>query len=224
MTDQKKNGYWMNLQLFADGDEGGENSNLDGEQAGENGDQEEDQSQEDKTYTKEELEAMLQAETDRKVTKALETAKQKWQQEEQKKVKQAEELAKLTEQERTNREFEIQKQAFEEEKQKFEMERLALEAEKTLVGKNLSIEFARFLVAVDADQTHENISNFEKLYRKDLEKAVDDKIKGRTPKGNGDGKGYAGKKIADMTSDERIKFKHENPALYEQMRNTELNK
>lgn len=219
--------YKMNLQLFAEGDEGVENLNPDGEQTGgDNGDGSEtgQDSLEGKTYTKEEMEALVQAETDRKVTKALETARQKWQQEEQKKVKQAEELAKLTENERTNREFELQKQAFEEEKQKFEMERLALEAEKILVSKNLSVDFARFLVAVDADQTHENIGAFEKQWQKALEKAVDDKIKGKTPKGNGDGKGLAGKKIKDMTSDERIRFKHENPALYEQMRNAEINK
>ena len=57
------------------------------------------QNQDNKSYTQEELDKMLQAETDRKVSKALETAKAKWEQEFSQKLEieksEAEKLAKL---------------------------------------------------------------------------------------------------------------------------------
>jgi len=137
-----------------------------------------------KTYTEDEVKAQVQAETDRKVTKALETAKAKWLEEEQAKLKQAEELAKLSEKERLAKELEIQRNEFEQEKSKFQRERLTLQTEKDLISKDMPAEFAPFVVADTAEQTLININTLQASWQAAIEKAIDDKVKGRTPSGN----------------------------------------
>ena len=137
-----------------------------------------------KTFTEDEVRAQVQAETDRKVTKALETARVKWAEEEQAKVKQAEELAKLSEKERAAKELEIQRTEFEQEKSKFQRERLTLQTEKDLISKDMPAEFAPFVVADTAEQTLININTLQASWQAAIEKAIDDKVKGRTPSGN----------------------------------------
>ena len=162
----------MNLQLFA------EDTTTEAETT------EVDAVEQVKTYTEDEVKAQVQAETDRKVTKALETAKAKWLEEEQAKLKQAEELAKLSEKERLAKELEIQRNEFEAEKSKFQRERLTLQTEKDLISKDMPAEFAPFVVADTAEQTLININTLQASWQAAIEKAIDDKVKGRTPSGN----------------------------------------
>ena len=172
-----------------------------------------------KTYTEDELKAQIQAETDRKVTKALETAKAKWLEEEQAKVKQAEELAKLSEKERAAKELEIQRNEFEQEKSKFERERLTLQTEKDLISKDMPAEFAPFVVAETAEQTLININTLQASWQAAIEKAIDDKVKGRTPTGNAAATTGAVTKeqFNKMTYLERLELKQKNIKLYESL-------
>lgn len=167
----------MNLQLFAE-DTGADVSNNT-----QNVETPPDTT-EVKTYTEDELKAQIQAETDRKVTKALETAKAKWLEEEQAKLKQAEELAKLSEKERAAKELEIQRKELEAERSKFERERLTLQTEKELINEGMPPEFAPFVVAETGEQTRTNINTLKASWQAAIEKAIDDKVKGRTPSGN----------------------------------------
>ena len=173
-----------------------------------------------KTYTEDELKAQIQAETDRKVTKALETAKAKWLEEEQAKVKQAEELAKLSEKERLAKELEIQRNEFEAEKSKFQRERLTLQTEKDLINKNLPPEFAELLVSENAEKTLEKINMFEASWQAAIERAIDEKVKGRTPKGStNDQVGETNpwkKETFNLTKQGEIIMS--NPSLAEQMK------
>ena len=172
-----------------------------------------------KTYTEDELKAQIQAETDRKVTKALETAKAKWLEEEQAKVKQAEELAKLSEKERLAKELEIQRNEFEAEKSKFQRERLTLQTEKDLISKDMPAEFAPFVVADTAEQTLININTLQASWQAAIEKAIDDKVKGRTPTGNAAATTGAVTKeqFNKMTYLERLELKQKNIKLYESL-------
>lgn len=172
-----------------------------------------------KTYTEDELKAQIQAETDRKVTKALETAKAKWLEEEQAKVKQAEELAKLSEKERAAKELEIQRNEFEQEKSKFERERLTLQTEKDLISKDMPVEFAPFVVADTAEQTLININTLQASWQAAIEKAIDDKVKGRTPTGNQQSTTGAVTKeqFLKMGYTERLLLKQNNLKLYESL-------
>jgi len=172
-----------------------------------------------KTFTEEEVKAQVQAETDRKVTKALETAKAKWLEEEQAKLKQAEELAKLSEKERLAKELEIQRNEFEQEKSKFRRERLTLQTEKDLISKDMPAEFAPFVVADTAEQTLININTLQASWQAAIEKAIDDKVKGRTPAGNQPPTTGAVTKeqFEKMNYLERLELKQKNLKLYESL-------
>lgn len=172
-----------------------------------------------KTYTEDEVKAQVQAESDRRVSKALETAKVKWAEEEQAKVKQAEELAKLSEKERASKELEIQRTEFETEKSKFERERLTLQTEKELINENMPPEFAQFIVAETGEQTRANINTVKASWQAAIEKAVDDKVKGRTPTGNQQATTGAVTKeqFNKMTYLERLELKQKNIKLYESL-------
>ena len=84
-------GLKMNLQLLAE-DTGAGNG-------GENKPPEENKP-EGKTYTEEELQKLIQSESDKRVTQAMKTAEQKWQREYEKKLEdeksEAEKLAKMS--------------------------------------------------------------------------------------------------------------------------------
>ena len=172
-----------------------------------------------KTFTEDEVKAQVQAETDRKVTKALETARVKWAEEEQARVKQAEELAKLSEKERIAKELEIQRNEFEAEKSKFQRERLTLQTEKDLISKDMPAEFAQFVVADTAEQTLININTLQASWQAAIEKAIDDKVKGRTPTGNQPPTTGAVTKeqFEKMNYLERLELKQKNIKLYESL-------
>ena len=203
LNDTKKR---MNLQLFAEPEEAPDPPV-------------ESPPEPPKTFTEDEVKAQVQAEADRRVSKALETAKLKWAEEEQAKVKQAEELAKLSEKERLAKELEIQRNEFEQEKSKFQRERLTLQTEKDLISKDMPAEFAQFVVADTAEQTLININTLRASWQAALEKAIDDKVKGRTPTGNQalTTGGVTKEQFEKMNYLERLELKQKNLKLYESL-------
>lgn len=165
-------GFKLNLQHFADGEEGGESA--------------------EKTYTQAELDTMLQSETDRRVTEALKTAKDKWSKEYAEKLenekKEAERLAKLSAEEREKAKFDKERKAFENERAQFERERLEMQVAKELANEGLDTEFASILMGADADSSMENIKTFKASFDKAVEAAVKARLAGRTPEsGSGNG-------------------------------------
>lgn len=158
-------GFKLNLQHFADGNEGGESG--------------------EKTYTQAELDKMLQSETDKRVTEALKTAQEKWSKEYAEKLenekKEAERLAKLSAAEREKDKFDKERKAFEEERAQFERDRLEMQVAKELTNVGLDASFASILMGVDADASMENIKTFKASFDKAVEAAVKARLAGRTP-------------------------------------------
>lgn len=158
-------GFKLNLQHFADGDEGGESG--------------------EKTYTQAELDKMLQSETDKRVTEALKTAQEKWSKEYAEKLenekKEAERLAKLSAAEREKDKFDKERKAFEEERAQFERDRLEMQVAKELTNVGLDASFASVLMGADADASMENIKTFKASFDKAVEAAVKARLAGRTP-------------------------------------------
>ena len=126
-----------------------------------------------------------QSEFDRRVAKALETAKVKWDTEkatELENVKtEAEKMAKMSEEQKQKALFEKQLEEFEKEKKAFEGEKLLNETSKQLIDKKLPESFAGFLVKENADETLKNIEAFEKEWKKTIEKGVNEKLRGGEP-------------------------------------------
>jgi vacuolar-type H+-ATPase subunit I/STV1 len=172
-----------------------------------------------KTYTEDEVKKLVQSEADRMFTQGSKKLREKWEQEQQEKIKQAEELAKLSEKERAAKELEIQRTEFEQEKSKFQRERLTLQTEKDLISKDMPAEFAPFVVADTAEQTLININTLQASWQAAIEKAIDDKVKGRTPAGNqAPTTGAVTKEqFEKMNYLERLELKQKNLKLYESL-------
>ena len=141
-----------------------------------------------KTFTQEEVNAMIEKRLSREVKK-IEAEKQKAMELELKaELEEAEKLAKMSEAERVKAKAEKERMKFEKERKKFEEEMRAFNQERmlnttmtTLSEKNLPVEFASFLRADNAEQIMENIAVFDKHYNEAVEKAVLERLRGRTP-------------------------------------------
>jgi hypothetical protein len=136
-----------------------------------------------KTYT----EAEFISEVDRRVSQA----QAKWAAELDKKLNTArsegEKLAKMSADERAKAEFETDKKEFESERAKYEAERLEFEAVKQLSENKLPVSFAKMCVGKDAEETKTNIEAFKTAWGEALQSAVNDRMRGTTPKaGNGE--------------------------------------
>lgn len=155
---------YFKLQLFADDE-------------GENQQNEQAQAEQPKTFTQEELDAIVSKRLAKEKTKLEEERKALLTKAEQEK-----ELAKLSEKERAQKEFELKQSEFEKERQEFQRQKLELETVKELDKRSLPVEFSNMVLGEGSEDTLERINAFEKQWQAALEKAVNERMKGTTPK------------------------------------------
>ena len=67
-------------------------------------------------------------------------------------------------------------------KMQFEYEQRVNSTSKVLASNNLPIEFADFLIAENDEATTQRVDLFKNAFNEALEKAVNERLKGRTPK------------------------------------------
>lgn len=151
--------------------------------AEENKDVEQDQEQqtkepEGKTYTQSELDSML----DKHAAKALETAKQKWEEEKQAEISKAEQLAKMSAAERKAEEDKAKQSAMDKREKELNMKEYRYEARHQLEDNGLSVDFVDMVMADDAETTKNNIAALKSQFDKAVEASVTEKMKGNTPK------------------------------------------
>ena len=131
-----------------------------------------------KTYTQEEVVALLQRESDKRVSQAL--AKQKKQYEKQIS------LSKLDGDEREKAEKDAKIQELEEKLSAFEQEKNRSELKSVLASRGLSAEFADIvLITNDLEESQANIDKLDKLFKAAVKAEVEKRLAGNTPKGNG---------------------------------------
>lgn len=183
------------------------------------GDEEEtEEKKEVKMLTEEEAKALAEKEADRRATKAIQTAKEKWEKEFQEKLAKEKELAQLSAEERKAKEFEEQQKQFEVERKTFVKEKLTLQAEKDMISKGLPSEFASLMIGSNAEETLSNINTFEQTFRKAVEQAVEEKIKGKTPKSGTTETEYNPFNKETFNLSEQGRLYRENPAEAERLR------
>lgn len=124
----------------------------------------------EKTFTQQEVDNLIQKRLDRALKKAQEEKEE------------AEKLAKMNEAERQKALFEKEKAEFEEERKKYQREKLELEVTKQLSSKNLPVEFGTYLLGENAEDSFNRIKEFEVKWQQALEKAINERLKGNTPK------------------------------------------
>ncbi|HDI3121680.1 DUF4355 domain-containing protein [Clostridium botulinum] len=158
--------------------------------------------------------SMTQEEFDKIIQKRLDRAMKKAEVEKQ----EAEKLAKMSEKEKAKHEFEKEKAKFKEERRQYLLDKMELELVKQLNSKNLPVQFSKYLLNEDAKTCLENINEFEKVWQNAIQNAVNEKLKGTTPKVS------SGDKITTVTKEQFInmdyfeqqKFAVENPETYKQ--------
>jgi Domain of unknown function (DUF4355) len=194
------------------------------EQENQQGQIETEESQAPETKKLELTEKELQSEIDKAVTKALKTRDTKWEEKLQQRIEQerneAEQLAKMSEEERLKVQFDAERKQFEEERKQFLRERLELETVKQLQTEGLPTNFSGFVIGDTAEVTNQNIKSFKDAWISAIEKAVDERLKGSTPNSsNGKVSAVTPEEFKKMGYHQRVELQAKNPELYAQLNN-----
>lgn len=166
-----------------------------------------------KTYTQEEVLALIQSETDKRVSQALKT--------QQKKYEKQISLSKLDDDERAKAEKDDRIAELEEQLAQFHIERNRSELKSVLSSRGLSAEFAD-IVAIndDIEASQANIDKLDKLFKAAVKAEVEKRLAGSAPKGNGGAATITNKDKSKMSLAELTQLKKTNPELYAQMYNS----
>ena len=172
-----------------------------------------DEGQEKETYTKEELLALIQSESDRRVTQALETQKKKYE-------KQLS-LSKLDGEEREKAEKDNRIAELEEQLAAFQIEKNKSELKSVLSSRGLSAEFADILsISDDIAASQANIDKLDKLFKAAVKAEVEKRLAGSTPPGGKNGDKEITKETAKkMSMAELNELASTNPELFAQLFN-----
>ena len=166
-----------------------------------------------KTYTQEEVLALLQSETDKRVSQALKT--------QQKKYEKQLSLSKLDGDERAKAEKDNRIAELEEQLAQFQIEKNRSELKSVLSSRGLSAEFADIIsITDDIEASQTNIDTLDKLFKAAVKAEVEKRLAGPAPKGNGStGATITKESIKKMSIAELQKLKATNPELYNNLYN-----
>ena len=165
-----------------------------------------------KTYTQEEVDQLLQRESDRRVTEALKKAEKK----KQEAIKEAEKLAKMNEQERMEHELKKREEnilAKERELALAENKNSAIEA---LASRGIDVTLAGFVLAESAEETFENIKVLETAFKASVKAEVEKRLASTMPKKNFN-EDTTKDDFKKLTLAQQQKMLNENPELWEKV-------
>lgn len=176
----------MNLQLFAEGGDGagadGGNGGGSGEGAGGEGGAGGDTPPSFDDFLKT---GGNQAEFDRRVQKAVNTAvtkaQEKWQALADDKLSEAEKLAKMTKEEKAQYMQQKREKELTDREAAITRKELMAEAKNTLVSDGLPQELAEVLDYSDADTCKKSMEKVKEVFQRAVETAVEEKLKGGKP-------------------------------------------
>lgn len=165
-----------------------------------------------KTYTQEEVLALLQRESDKRVTEALKT--------QQKKYEKQLSLSKLDGDERAKAEKDARIAELEEMLRERDIATNKSELKSVLSSRGLSAEFADIInITDDIEASQSNIDKLDKLFKAAVKAEVEKRLAGNAPKGN------SATATAEMTKEEFAKLPlskqaeiyRTNPELYKKL-------
>lgn len=212
------------LQLFADGGDGGSGGSGDG--GGTGGDGSAGTGREGAEHLS--FDDFLkqegnQAEFDRRVQKAIDTAvsnaQKKWKDLHDDKLSEAEKLAKMTNEEKAAYRMSQMEKELNAFKEKDTLAEMSKTARKMLSEEDINIpdELLSHLVSTDAEDTKNTVQAFAKLFKDAVQDAVKDKLKGNPPKRGTGGKGNITREqiLAIKNPSERQRMIAEHMDLFE---------
>lgn len=166
-----------------------------------------------KTYTQEEVLALLQSESDKRVAQALKT--------QQKKYEKQLSLSKLDGDEREKAEKDARIAELEERLAQVDIERNKSELKSVLSARGLSAEFADIInITEDIEASQANIDKLDKLFKAAVRAEVEKRLAGRDVQGNGNKTAEITKESAKKLSLAEIsQLAQTNPELYNKLFN-----
>ena len=164
--------------------------------------------EETKTYTQDEVLALIQSEADKRVSQALKT--------QQKKYEKQLSLSKLDGDERAKAEKDNRIAELEEQLAQFQIERNRSELKSVLSSRGLSAEFADIIsINDDIEASQANIDKLDKLFKAAVRAEVEKRLAGSAPKSGVSTTGEITKDDAKkMSLAQMMELRDKNPELY----------
>ena len=175
--------------------------------------QDTNEAEEVKTYTEEEVMALLQSESDKRVSQALKKQQAKYE-------KQLS-LSKLDGSEREKAEKDSRIAELEEQLAQFQIERNKSELKSVLSNRGLSAEFADIIsITDDIEMSQANIDKLDKLFKAAVKAEVEKRLAGNAPRGNSASSAEITKESAkSMSMAELSALEKTNPELFAKLFN-----
>lgn len=170
---------------------------------------------EQKVYNQDEVNALLQTETDKRVQQALEDFKTKELPNLLNKEKQeSEKLAAMSAEQKAEHELKQREESLRQREEEVTREKLKIEAHKILAEKNLPIDFLKFIPCDNAEICNDTIKIIEEVYPQSVQRGIEDGIKERL-KGNPPKAGIinSAKDVKDMNYAELCEYMSKNPNI-----------
>lgn len=164
-----------------------------------------------KTFTQEEVLALIQSESDKRVSQALKT--------ERKKYEKQLSLSKLDGDEREKAEKDNRIAELEEQLARYDIERNKSELKSVLSSRGLSAEFADIItITEDIETSQANIDKLDKIFKAAVRAEVEKRLAGNAPRGNGALAAEPTKETAKkMSIAEMSALATNNPELYRKL-------
>lgn len=177
----------------------------------------EDNQNDDKlTFTPKEFDS----EVDTRIANALATAKEKWDEEKQAEINQAEELAKLSAADRKKAEDEARQKALDERESALNRRELTVNVSSLLKERELPTDLAESLVKLgNADEISTVVDSLQQAIQQGINDGVQDRLRQDPPKNDATKiSGDIGKvEFNAMTAAERVAFSKSNPEQFKQI-------
>ena len=169
---------------------------------------------ETKTYTQEEVNMLLQRESDRRVSEALKKAEKK----NAEKVKEAQKLAQMNENEKFKYELEQREKAIAEKEKALALAENKNTASQILADKGLSLSLVDFVIAEDAETMNSNIRLLDKAFKDSVKREVEKRLGSSAPKKNlPPDEAITKEQAKKMSIIERQNLLNNNPELFAQL-------
>jgi uncharacterized membrane protein YccC len=124
-----------------------------------------------------------QAEFDRRVSKAIATAKANWEKAQAEEQDEATKLARMTAAERERYQLDKDRKAFAEEQARFAAQQMQVSVGAELQKRGMDASFARYLAGKTAEESKANLDEFERVFRSAVQAGVKAAMRGKgTPR------------------------------------------
>lgn len=167
-----------------------------------------------KTYTQEEVDALLQSESDRRVAQAL----KKKERELNRKLTEAEKLARMSEEDQLRYKLELKEQELAAKETEFALKENKIQAMKVLSERGIPTDLVDFVLTDDAETMLNNINTLEKAIKNIVAAEIKNKIPGQDPKtGTTNTKELTHKEFMKLPTIEKTRIFNEDRDLYNKL-------